>query len=162
MSEQVLATLEKKFGEAIASTHIELGDACAVVDPQKLLEIATFLRDDPAMAFDVPVFCTCNDRLGEEPRFEVFYALLSLEHKHRIRLICRLPEDKPEIQSLSGLWKGFGWLERETYDMYGIHFEGHGDLRRLYMYDEFEGYPLRKDYPKDKRQPLVRRDFSST
>jgi NADH-quinone oxidoreductase subunit C len=162
MSKQVLDTLAKKFGDAVIDTRVELGDATAQVDPAKLVEIATFLRDDPAMAFDMPVFCTCNDRLGEEPRFEVFYALRSVKHKHRLRLVVRVPEGKPEVPSLCGLWRGFDWLERETYDMYGIQFTGHPDLRRLYMYDEFEGHPLRKDYPKDKRQPLVRRDFSTT
>lgn len=162
MSQQVLDTLAKTFGDAISDPRIDLGDACARVDPERLVEVATFLRDDPAMAFDMPVFCTCNDRLGDEPRFEVFYALLSLRHKHRIRLVCLVPEEKPEVPSMAALWKGFDWLERETYDMYGIHFTGHPDLRRIYMYEEFEGYPLRKDYPKDKRQPLVRRDFSTT
>jgi NADH-quinone oxidoreductase subunit C len=162
MSKKVLETLAAKFGDAVKDTRLELGDPVAEVEPAKLRDIAAFLKEDPAMAFDCPVFCTCNDRLGEEPRFEVFYSLRSMVHKHRVRLVCRIPEDKPEVPSLCGLWKGFNWLERETYDMYGIHFEGHPDLRRIYMYEEFEGFPLRKDYPKDKRQPLVRRDFSTT
>ena len=69
-----------------------------------------------------------------------------------------MPESDPRVPSLAGLWKAFDWQERETFDMYGIRFDGHPDLRRIYMYDEFVGYPLRKDYPKEKRQPLVRRD----
>ena len=162
MSQKVLDALVAKLGDAILDTTLELEDACAYVAPDKLVEVATFLKDDPDMAFDMPVFCTANDRLDDEPRFEVFFALRSSKHKQRIRLVCRVPEDAPKVPTLSGLWKGFDWLERETYDMYGIEFDGHPDLRRIYMYEEFVGYPLRKDYPKDKRQPLVRRDFSTS
>ncbi len=162
MSKNVLDTLAKKFGDAVVDTRFDHGDPVAEVDAGKLVDIATFLKEDDAMAFDMPVFCTCNDRLGEVPRFEVFYSVRSMKHKHRVRLVVRVPEDKPQVPSLCGLWKGFNWLEREAYDMYGIHFEGHPDLRRIYMYEEFEGHPLRKDYPKDRRQPLVRRDFSTT
>ena len=104
------------------------------------------------------VFCTCIDNLGEEPRFDVCYQLRSTLHRHRLRLKIRLREEDVKCPSLSGVWPGFDWLERETYDMYGIQFTGHPDLRRIYMYEEFVGYPLRKDYPKEKRQPLVRRD----
>ena len=67
-----------------------------------------------------------------------------------------MPEERPRIASVVGVWRGADWLERETYDMYGIRFEGHPDLRRIYLYEEFQGHPLRKDYPKEKRQPLVR------
>ena len=69
----------------------------------------------------------------------------------------QLKETDTKLPSLTPLWAGFNWQERETFDMYGIRFDGHPDLRRIYLYDEFVGYPLRKDYPKDKRQPLVRR-----
>ena len=95
---------------------------------------------------------------GDEPRYEVCYQLRSTTHKHRLRVKVRLEEDDVRCPSLAGLWPAFNWLERETYDMYGIEFGDHPDLRRIYLYDEFVGYPLRKDYPKDKRQPLVRRD----
>ena len=162
MAKQVLDALVKKFTAAIVNTASEHGDEVAFVDRNKLVEVATWLRDDPAMAFDAPVFCTCIDRLGDPghsgPRFEMCYQLRSYKHRHRIRLKIRLDEDDVTSPSLAGLWPGFGWLERECFDMYGVKFTGHPDLRRIYMYDEFVGHPLRKDYPKDKRQPLVRRD----
>lgn len=164
MAQKVLDALKKKFGDAVLDTSGAYGDETAVVKREKLVEIATFLRDDDAMKLDAPVFVTCIDLLDsgidpdKEPRFEVCYQLRSMKHRHRVRLKIRLPESAPKLPSLSGLWPGFDWQERETYDMYGIQFEGHGDLRRIYLYEEFVGYPLRKDYPKDKRQPLVRRD----
>ena len=91
-------------------------------------------------------------------RYKVCYQLRSSTKRHRLRLEIELEEDDPTCPSLAEIWPAFNWLERETYDMYGIQFEGHADLRRIYLYEEFVGYPLRKDYPKDKRQPLVRRD----
>lgn len=160
MAEKVLTALSKKFGDAVLSTSSQYGDEVATVERDKLLEIATWLRDDPAMQFDSPVFVTCIDHLdkGTDPRFEVCYQLRSQEHRHRIRVKVPLAEDDVKLPSLTPLWPGFDWQERETYDMYGVQFEGHHDLRRIYLYEEFVGYPLRKDYPKDKRQPLVRRD----
>jgi len=158
MAQKVLDALTKKFGDAIEETRSDVGDEVAYVKREKLVEIATWLRDEPAMSFDSPVFCTCIDNLGEEPRFALCYQLRSMRHRHRIRLKIRLREEDVKSPSLAGVWPGFDWLERETYDMYGIQFTGHPDLRRIYMYEEFVGYPLRKDYPKEKRQPLVRRD----
>lgn len=158
MAQNALDALKKKFGDAIEDTAVGCGDQVAYVKREKLVEVATWLRDDPAMAFDLPVFCTCIDWLGQEPRFELCYQIRSLAKRHTLRLKVRLAEEDAKSPSLAGVWAGFGWLERETYDMYGIEFEGHSDLRRIYMYEEFIGHPLRKDYPKEKRQPLVRRD----
>jgi NADH-quinone oxidoreductase subunit C len=158
MAQKVLDALTRKFGDAIEETRTDYGDEVACVKRDKLVEVATWLRDDPAMDFDAPVFCTAIDNLGEEPRFELCYQLRSTRHRHRIRIKIRLREEDAAAPSLTPLWPGFNWLERETYDMYGIQFKGHPDLRRIYMYEEFVGYPLRKDYPKEKRQPLVRRD----
>ena len=158
MAQNVLDALSKKFGDAIEQTAGDLGDQVAHIKRDKLVEVATWLRDEPSMAFDLPVFCTCIDWLGQEPRFELCYQIRSLEHRHTLRLKVRLDEEDVKSPSLAAVWPGFGWLERETYDMYGIEFQGHPDLRRIYMYEEFVGYPLRKDYPKEKRQPLVRRD----
>jgi NADH-quinone oxidoreductase subunit C len=173
MSQKVLSALGAKFGDAIEHTETQQLDEIAYVKREKLVEIATWLRDDAAMAFDSPVFVTCidlvdlrrpdaNGRVVEidtttVPRFEVCYQLRSSKHRHRIRLKVRVPENDPRVASLAGLYPAFDWQERETYDMYGIRFEGHPDLRRIYLYEEFVGYPLRKDYPKEKRQPLVRR-----
>jgi NADH:ubiquinone oxidoreductase subunit C len=91
---------------------------------------------------------------GPNPRFAVVYHLMSTTHAHRLRIKCRVPEDDPTIGSLTGVWPGANWLERETYDMYGIRFIGHPDLRRIYLYDEFVGHPLRKDYEKRHEQPI--------
>ncbi len=90
-----------------------------------------------------------------ETRFVVAYHFYSLQHKHRLRLIVPVDQRQPEVESLTPLWPGANWLEREVWDMFGIRFRGHPDLRRILMYDEFEGHPLRKDYSVNKRQPLV-------
>jgi NADH-quinone oxidoreductase subunit C len=174
MSKKVLDALTAKHGAAIEKTESAHGDEVAWIKRDQLVAVATWLRDDAKMAFDSPVFVTCIDRLDwrplghppedawpgpdeTQPRFEVCFQLRSSRHKHRIRLKVGLPEDDARCPSLTALWPGFEWQERETFDMYGIRFDGHPDLRRIYLYEEFVGYPLRKDYPKEKRQPLVRR-----
>jgi len=91
---------------------------------------------------------------GPNPRFAVVYHLTSTTHAHRLRIKCRVPEDDPTIASLTDVWPGANWLERETWDLYGIRFTGHPDLRRIYLYEEFVGHPLRKDYDKRHEQPL--------
>jgi NADH-quinone oxidoreductase subunit C len=173
MAQIVLDALTKRWGDAIEHTETQRGDEIAYVRRDALVDVATWLRDDPAMAFDAGMFVTCIDLLDlrrpdahgrlveidvtQVPRFEVCYQLRSLRHRHRIRLKIRVPESDPHVPSLSAVWAAFDWQERETFDMYGIRFDGHPDLRRIYLYEEFVGYPLRKDYPKEKRQPLVRR-----
>ncbi len=91
---------------------------------------------------------------GEE-RFVVAYHFYSVEHKHRLRLVVPVEETKAELDSLTPLWAGADWLEREVWDMFGIRFKGHPNLKRILMYEEFEGHPLRRDYPVNKRQPLI-------
>ncbi|MFP6672086.1 MAG: NADH-quinone oxidoreductase subunit C [Pirellulaceae bacterium] len=91
---------------------------------------------------------------GKE-RFAVIYHFYSMQHKHRLRLVVPLEESSLELGSLTSLWAGANWLEREVWDMFGIQFSGHPDLKRILMYEEFEGHPLRKDYPVAKRQPLI-------
>ncbi len=163
MSQAVLDALKSKFGDAILSAESKHRDESITVAPAKLVEVCTFLRDDDKMAFDSPVFLTCTDRLGlpdETHRFEVVVQLRSVSKRHRIRIKVPLEEGKLKVPTLSGLWAGFNWLERETYDMYGVEFEGHPDMRRIYLYEEFEGFPLRKDFPKDRRFPLARREWT--
>lgn len=154
-SEQILSTVQSRCGQAIVRTDRYRGDATVVIHPERLLEVARVLRDDRELSFDLLLDVTCVDYLGQDPRFELVYHFYSTRHRHRLRVKARVSESDPTIDSLVPLWVGANWLERETYDMYGIRFRGHPDLRRIYLYEEFEGHPLRKDYPKEKRQPLI-------
>jgi NADH-quinone oxidoreductase subunit C len=145
-----------KFGAMILESHALHGDETVVVRREGLLEIVRFLKEDPKLDFDFLADLTAVDYLGKkEPRFEAVYHLLSLQSHRRIRVKVPVPEDQPEVDSLTPLWKGANWLEREVWDMFGIRFRGHPDLRRILLYEEFRGYPLRKDYPVNQRQPLV-------
>ncbi len=151
----VLDKLVGKFGPDIVSTHSDFGDDTALVRGERIVEILTFLRDDPDLLFDFAMDLTGVDYLGETPRYEVVYHLFSLAKKHRVRIKVRLREEDPVIDSAVAVWPGINWYEREAYDMYGIHFRGHPNLKRILMYEGFEGHPLRKDYPKAKRQPTI-------
>jgi len=131
------------------------GQAVLVVPPACVPDLLRELRDDAATRFDRLVDLTAVDYLGRTPRFEVVYQLHSLTHGHRLRVKVGLPADDPTLPTASGVWKAALWAEREVYDLFGIHFEGHPDLRRILMYPEFEGHPLRKDYPLNRRHPLV-------
>jgi NADH-quinone oxidoreductase subunit C len=168
MSALALTRLQERFGDAILATHALCGDDTALVDPARIVEICTFLRDDPGLAMTMLIDLSCVDRLGLDPggpgRFEVIYHLRSMATGQRVRLKARVDEteagESPTLDSVVGLWRGANWFEREVWDMYGVRFNGHPDLRRILMYEEFVGHPLRKDYPKERRQPLVRRDFT--
>ena len=151
----VLEKLTARFGDAVVSTHSDFGDDTAIVLREKIVEICTFLRDDPDLLFDFAMDLTAVDYLGEEPRFEVVYHLFSLEKKHRVRIKARLPEEDPVIDSVIPVWPGMNWYEREAYDLYGIRFRNHPNLKRILLYEEFVGHPLRKDYPKARRQPTL-------
>jgi NADH-quinone oxidoreductase subunit C len=150
-----LRRLLEFFPSQVEATHADLGDATARVAPGNLLEIMRLLRDEPGLDFEMLMDVTAVDWLGEEPRFELVYHLYSMKRNHRVRIKARVPESAPEIASLVSLWPSADWMEREVWDLYGIRFLGHPDLRRILLYEEFEGHPLRKDYPKEKRQPLV-------
>jgi NADH-quinone oxidoreductase subunit C len=140
--------------EQIGSQH---GNEWARVRRDAWLDVATFLRDDAVTQMNMPSDLTCVDRFGREPRFDVVLHLYSTVRKHRVRLYAGVAEDDCSVDSLVSVWPGLNWFEREAYDLYGVRFRGHPDLRRILMYPEFVGHPLRKDYPKEKRQPLVRR-----
>ncbi len=162
MSQVALEKLAARFEAAVLETHGFRGDETAVVEARALREICLWLRDEPSLAFDMLCDATAVDYLtypgrGEKPRFEVVYHLYSTQHRLRLRLKVLVPEELPEVDSLHELWPIANWLEREIWDMYGIRFRGHPELRRILLYEEFVGHPLRKDYPKEKRQPLVRR-----
>lgn len=147
--------LRSRVGEAILEAAEPLGEETVVVDRDAAPEVCRFLRDAPETQFDFLSDYTAVDFHGQSPRYELVAHLFSLAKRHRLRLKVRVPEPDPWAHTLSGVWKGANWLEREIWDMFGIRFEGHPDLRRILLYPEFEGHPLRKDYPVNKRQPLV-------
>jgi NADH-quinone oxidoreductase subunit C len=141
--------------DAVHGTHAHRGDATVVVAAEQVDRVLGLLRDDPELCFEMLSDVTCVDHLGEEPRFEVVYHLYSVAKNHRVRVKARVSEARPELPSAVGLYPSADWMEREVWDLYGVRFRGHPDLRRILLYDGFEGHPLRKDYPKEKRQPLV-------
>ena len=145
----------EKLPDAVLETHARLGDATAVVDRERILAVLLLLRDDAQLRFEMLVDVTAVDLLPLVPRFEVVYHLYSVAKNHRVRIKARVPEESPAIASCNAMYASANWMEREVWDMYGIRFEGHPDLRRLLLYEEFVGHPLRKDYPKERRQPLV-------
>ncbi|MFW6140465.1 MAG: NADH-quinone oxidoreductase subunit C [Acidobacteriota bacterium] len=154
-NQRIKESLTKKFKDKVLSVKEPLGDIVVQVKKQDILEILKFLKEKPrdySMLLDL----TCVDYKGKKPRFEMVYHVFSLSKNHRLRIKCGVPENDPEIQSVCAMWKNANWLEREVFDMFGIQFSRHPDLRRLFMYDGFEGHPLRKDYPLRKRQPLIR------
>jgi NADH-quinone oxidoreductase subunit C len=160
VSQLVLDRLRERFGAAILETHSNFGDDTAVVDPKAWKAISTFLRDDPELAFDMPIDLCGVDypSRGATGRMEVVMHLYSVSRKHRIRLKTRVGDedmDGAELDSVTSLWAGMNWLEREVWDMSGVVFRGHPDLRRILMYPEFEGHPLQRTYPADRTQPLV-------
>jgi len=150
-----LRRLPEAFGGAGRETHALRGDATARVEAERIVEVLRFLRDEPALAFEMLSDLTAVDYLGRAPRFEVVYHLYSITHNHRVRVKAGVPESPCQIDSVVELWPAANWMEREVWDLYGIRFRNHPDLRRILLYEEFEGHPLRKDYPKERRQPLV-------
>jgi NADH-quinone oxidoreductase subunit C len=161
MSHQVVAALTARFADAIVATHDRCGDDTVILKREALLAVLRFLKDEPALAFDMPIDVCGVDYQAYQParphaeRFEVVYHLRSTTKNHRVRLRVPVPEADPVVDSGVGVWKGVSWFERETFDMFGIRFQGHPDLRRVLLYDEFEGHPLRKDYPVRGYQPRL-------
>jgi NADH-quinone oxidoreductase subunit C len=184
----LIETVRQRFPEAVAGSHTYRGDATVVLRGRFLLEVARFLKGDPALQMNYLMDLTAVDYLtfGLRPapaffpssgvsvrpspqipdadpwpgppgnsRFTVVYHFFSVSHKHRLRLAVPLEEGDAQVDSLCSLWPGANWLEREVWDMFGIGFRGHPGLKRILMYEGFEGHPLRKDYPVKKRQPLI-------
>jgi len=151
----ILDELRRRFGDAIVETDEHRGDLTAVV-----ARVLAHCRHEAALAFDVLMDLTAVDYQkfpGREdgPRFEVVYHLYSIARNHRLRLKVRVDEDDAHVPTAMTLWPIANWLEREVWDMFGVRFDGHPDLRRLLLYEEFVGHPLRKDYPINRRQPLI-------
>lgn len=130
--------------------HATQQQMCLRVPPDRLIEVMTFLRNDPRCLFEQLVDLTCVDYLefpGATDRYGVTYGLLSLTKEHRLWVKCFANDPTPEVPSVTCIWKGADWQEREVWDMFGVKFTGHYDLRRILTWDGFEAHPLRKDYP---------------
>lgn len=157
-----LQSLQQQFAKDFIETHTFRGDETVILRPAALKAVAKFLKETPALDFNYLMDLTAVDylffaggRIQKEYRFEVVYHFYSLKHNHRLRLKVPLGEENPELDSLTHLWPSANWYEREVWDMFGIRFKGHPNLKRILMYEEFQGHPLRKDYPFNKRQPLI-------
>ena len=147
MKEKVLEKLTAHFKDSLLSTNDYRGELTIVVKKEDIVRICQFLRDDAELCFDSLRDLCGVDYYRPEDRFEVVYNLYSLKNKFRIRLKVRVDEADLHVPTVTGVWSTANWHEREAYDMYGIVFDGHPDLRRMYMPEEFEYYPLRKDFP---------------
>lgn len=139
--------LYEQFPEAITSIGERNGDVVVNVVREEIVRVAQFLRDDAKCQYVFLENLCGVDYLGREPRFEVVYHLLSFANRHRICLKVGVPEDTPNVPTLTGLWPTANWQEREAYDMFGIVFLGHPSLERILLPDDWEGHPLRKDVP---------------
>jgi len=158
MAKALVELLKKQFPSAVLETHAQRGDETVVVQASAWKEVAKFLRVHPQADMNMLVDLTAVDYPDQEPRFEVVMHLYSLSRGHRLRLKARVGDregEDAEIDTVTDVWAAANWLERECYDLLGVKFTGHPDLRRILMYPEFEGHPLRKDYPADQIQPLV-------
>ena len=158
--------IRARFGADIIRTDTSFGDLTLVVNEDRLVEIALFLRDEPSLKFDLLLDIAAVDNLKRQPlgtdddeydedeRFETVYIFNSTTHNHRIRIKTMLPEDLPTLPTLTGVYGSANWGEREVYDLMGINFTGHPNLKRILTHFKFKGHALRKDYEVDKEQWL--------
>lgn len=155
----VLAAVLEGLGDKVLAWHSQHGDDTILTQPADRLAVAEYLKDEDGLAFDMLMDSTVVDYIEEEPRFEVVDHYFSTTKHHRLRVKCRVPEDKPNLPTLCSLYGSANWMERESFDMYGVVFDDHPDLRRILLYPEFVGYPLRKDYDKLAEQPLFKERY---
>ena len=141
----LLASLSKTLGDKLQNKIEFRGETTFVIRPEDLREVAKFCGDE--LALDYLIDITSVDNFGEEPRFEVVYELCQFERVDYLRLKIRVSEDELSVPTVSDLWPTADWHEREAFDMFGITFAGHPDLRRILMWDGYPYYPLRKDFP---------------
>jgi NADH-quinone oxidoreductase subunit C len=143
--QELLALLEKSLGDKIQNKTEFRGETSYTISPGDLHEIAKFCRDE--LLFDYLIDITSIDNFGEEPRFEIVYELYSMSRGVQLRLKLKVSEDAGAVDTISDIWPTANWHEREIYDMMGIKFNGHPDLRRILMWDGYPFFPLRKEFP---------------
>jgi len=142
-----VAPLRQRFGRDIIALVTFRGEATVLVERARIVEILTFLRHEPGLRYNFLSAIQCCDWLGHGPRFEISYQLLSMERHARLRIKIGVSESSLVVPSVTAVWHTADWLEREIYDMFGISFDGHPDLRRILLPDDWEGHPLRRDEP---------------
>jgi NADH-quinone oxidoreductase subunit C len=146
-NEKILEQIKSQFPDAVLEATEFRGELTMVFQKQRLVEVCRYLKEDETLSFNLLADLFGFDMATPTNRFGVVYNLYSLKTKQRIRLKVFTEEENPKVPTVTGVWKTANWHEREAFDMFGIIFEGHPDLRRLYMPEEFEYHPLRKDFP---------------
>lgn len=154
--QEALDIIKKRFGSAIIDTSDFRGDDTVVIAREFIAGVCFFLRDE--LGFTMLTDLCGADYPDRAQRFEVVYHIYSVDKGKRLRLKVRAPADNPQVPSVHAIWRAADWFEREAFDMFGIRFEGHNNLKRLLTFEGFEGHPLRKDYPKNKRQRIPKSD----
>lgn len=137
--------LSEKFSDSFIEVYQSTGDTFIRVEADAIVEICRFLKEEQHFIYLTDVFGI--DRFTSEDRFEVVYNLISLRDRERLFLKVRLPEEEPVLASITDVWKSASWMEREVYDMFGITFTGHPDMRRMFMPEDYDYYPMRKEFP---------------
>ena len=146
-TEKTVAALKEKFGGAIREVVEFRGETTVVVGEAALIDALRFLKETPDLRYTFLADLTASDDWPEEPRFKVVYQLREMSQLVNLRVKCAVPGDSPELPTATGVFRNANWYEREVFDMFGITFQGHSDLRRVLMPHDWEGHPLRKDYP---------------
>ena len=141
---EIKETLDQQFPGSVIDNE-ELAESQIELKPDQWLEIATYLKNDPGLSFD-QLECVTGIDTGEDGPLQSRYNLHSMEHRHKIEVVISLDRNNPKVASIEQVWRVGDWFERETYDMFGIIYEGHRDLRRILCPEDWEGWPLRKDY----------------
>lgn len=149
--------LQQALPGAVEQVSYFVGDWTLIVRREQLIEVAEWLRDDASARFNFCSDVTATDWPSRAQRFDVIYCLYSIPHRHRVRVKVHAGEEDP-VPSVTGVWPAANWLEREVFDMFGVRFTGHPDLRRVLMPDEWQGHPQRKDYPLEGPGELILED----
>jgi NADH-quinone oxidoreductase subunit C len=143
--QKIVDGLTGNFSDKVINVYQSSGDTFVHVEPDAIVEISRYLKEDHHFIYLSDIFG--SDRFTAEQRFEVFYNLVSLRDRQRLFVKVWLEEEDPAIDTVTGVWKSANWFEREVYDMFGVRFNNHPDMRRIYMPEDFKYYPLRKEFP---------------
>jgi len=161
-AKEIYAKTERQFPGKVSGFKGDVFDPYFQVEPQAIVEVCRYLRDDPESKFEVLSDLTAVD-LPKENKLQVVYHLFSYSHRHAMVLKADLPREEPHISTVENVWEAANWFEREVFDLFGVNFEGHSDLRRILLPEDWVGHPLRKDYVEQEeydgistqREPLV-------